>query len=179
MAGLGGQTLRERRSPHSNPRYTRAVAETAIRSVEPIEGLIAAARAGDNEAFRHITEPYYRELHVHCYRMLGSFHDAEDAVQETFVRAWRGLATFQGRAQFRSWLYKIATNACLKQIERRPSLVLPRDYGPAADPALPPSPPVPGIVRLDPYPDALLAELETTSTDPETLYIRKETIELA
>ncbi len=61
MAGLGGQTLRERRSPHSKPRYTRAVAETAIRSVEPIEGLIAAAQAGDNEAFRHITEPYYRE----------------------------------------------------------------------------------------------------------------------
>ncbi|TMC95071.1 MAG: sigma-70 family RNA polymerase sigma factor [Chloroflexi bacterium] len=179
MAGLGGQTLRERRSPHSKPRYTRAVAETAIRSVEPIEGLIAAAQAGDNEAFRHITEPYYRELHMHCYRMLGSFHDAEDAVQETFVRAWRGLATFQSRAQFRSWLYKIATNACLRQIERRPSRVLSRQYGPPADPTLPPSPPVSEIVRLEPYPDLLLGDQQTSSPDPETVYILRESMELA
>ncbi len=155
------------------------MAETAIGPAEPIAGLIAAARAGDDEAFRHITEPYYRELHVHCYRMLGSFHDAEDAVQETFVRAWRGLASFQGRAQFRSWLYKIATNACLKQIERRPSVVLPREFGPPADPTLPPSRPVSEIVRLEPYPDLLLGDLQTSSPDPETVYILRERMELA
>jgi RNA polymerase sigma-70 factor (ECF subfamily) len=153
--------------------------ETAIRPAEPIEALIAEARAGDHEAFRHLTEPYYRELHVHCYRMLGSFHDAEDAVQETFVRAWRSLATFEGRAQFRSWLYKIATNACLRQIERRPSLVRPREFGPPADPALPPSPPVSEIVRLEPYPDLLLGDLQASSPDPETVYILRERVELA
>jgi RNA polymerase sigma-70 factor (ECF subfamily) len=155
------------------------MAETAIRSADPIEGLIAAARAGDQEAFRCLTEPYYRELHVHCYRMLGSFHDAEDLVQETFLRAWRGLATFQGRSHFRSWLYKIATNACLKQIGRRPSRVLSRDFGPPADPTLPPTPPVSEIVRLEPYPDALLGSLQTNSADPEALYILRERIELA
>ncbi len=155
------------------------MADTAITFADSIEGLIAAARAGDHEAFRHLTEPYYRELHMHCYRMLGSFHDAEDAVQETFFRAWRGLATFQGRAQVRSWLYKIATNACLRQIERRPSLVLPREFGPPADPTLPPTPPVSEIVRLEPYPDMLLDDLQTGAPDPETVYILRERMELA
>jgi RNA polymerase sigma-70 factor, ECF subfamily len=154
--------------------------ETSIRSADPTEGrLIAAARAGDQDAFRRLTEPCYRELHLHCYRMLGSFHDAEDLVQETFLRAWRSLGTFAGRARFRSWLYQIATNACLKELARRPSRVLPRDFGPPADPLLPPSPPAAEIVRLEPYPDALLGELERTSADPEALYSFRESIELA
>ena len=157
-----------------------AMAEIAPRPAETIEGqLIAAARAGDQEAFQRLTEPYYRELHVHCYRMLGSFHDAEDLVQETLLRAWRSLGTYQGRAQFRSWLYKIATNACLKQLERHPARVLARDFSPEADRLLPPSPPVAEIVQLEPYPDVLLSERSSDSTDPEARYILRESIEIA
>jgi RNA polymerase sigma-70 factor (ECF subfamily) len=154
--------------------------QRVIRSADPTEGrLIAAAWAGDQEAFRRLTEPCYRELHLHCYRMLGSFHDAEDLVQETFLRAWRSLDTFAGRARFRTWLYQIATNACLKELARRPARVLPRDFGPPADPLLPPSPPAAEIVRLEPYPDALLGEVERTSADPEALYSFRESVELA
>lgn len=156
------------------------MARIAVRPDDPVEGrLIAAAQAGDQDAFRRLSEPYYRELHVHCYRMLGSFHDAEDLVQETFLRAWRSLGRYEGRAQFRSWLYKIATNACLKEIERRPSRVLPRDFGPPADPLLPPSPPLAEIVHLEPYPDVLLSELPSSSSDPEAVYILRESIGFA
>lgn len=156
------------------------MADTAVRSADPIEArLIAAARSGDHEAFRRLAEPYYRELHIHCYRMLGSFHDAEDLVQETLLRAWRSLDTFEGRAQFRSWLYTIATNACLKEIERRPARGLPWDFGPPADPTLPPAPPAAEIVGLEPYPDVLLSELPGTSADPEAVYVFRESVELA
>jgi RNA polymerase sigma-70 factor (ECF subfamily) len=154
--------------------------DAVVQFADPIEGqLIAAAREGDHEAFRRLTEPYYRELHVHCYRILGSFHDAEDLVQETFLRAWRSLDTFQGRARFRPWLYKIATNACLKALERRPSRALPQDFGPPADPSLSPSPPAPEIVRLEPYPDMFLGDLQGSSPDPESLYTLRESVELA
>src|SRR5436309_10286975 len=97
-------------------------------------GLLAAAREGHEGAFGRLVEPHRRELHAHCYRMLGSVQDAEDALQETLLRAWRGLARFEGRSSLRSWLYTIATNTCLNAIERRPKRVLPVDYGPAADP---------------------------------------------
>ena len=96
--------------------------------------LIEAAIGGDQAAFAELVEPHRRPLHAHCYRMLGSLQDAEDAVQETLLRAWRSLSSFQGRSSLRSWLYSIATNVCLRTIERRPSRVLPIDYGPAADP---------------------------------------------
>src|SRR5436309_10762309 len=103
---------------------------------------MATASAGGDEAYRQLVEPFRRELHAHCYRMLGSVHDAEDALQEALLRAWRGLGRFEGRSSLRSWLYRIATNACLDLIGRRPKRVLPIDYGPAADPHTPPADPV-------------------------------------
>lgn len=157
-----------------------AMAEIATQPSHAIEEqLIAAASAGDEEAFRRLTEPYRRALHVHCYRMLGSFHDAEDLVQETLLRAWRSLGSFERRAQFRSWLYKIATNACLKELERHPARVLARDFSPQADPLLPPSPPVAEIVQLEPYPDVALSGQSSDSADPEALYILQESVEIA
>ena len=83
--------------------------------------LLEAARAGDEDAFARLVEPHRRALHAHCYRMLGSVADAEDALQDALLNAWRGLAKFEGRSSLRSWLYTIATNACLRAIERRPS----------------------------------------------------------
>ena len=96
--------------------------------------LLTAARAGDGDAFARLITAYRAELKAHCYRMLGSLHDAEDALQETLLRAWRSLAHFEGRSSLRSWLYTIATNVCLRAIERRPKRVLPIDYGPPSDP---------------------------------------------
>src|ERR671916_56243 len=92
--------------------------------------LLDAARDGDENAYRRLVEPFEGQLHAHCYRMLGSVHDAEDALQETLLRAWRGLRRFEGRSSLRSWLYKIATNTCLNQIAKRPKRVLPIDHGP-------------------------------------------------
>src|ERR671928_1322284 len=96
--------------------------------------LLEAARSGDEGAFAQLVEPYRGELHAHCYRMTGSLHDAEDALQDAMLRAWRGLGRFEGRSSLRSWLYTIATNSSLTAIERRPKRVLPIDYGPSADP---------------------------------------------
>jgi RNA polymerase sigma-70 factor (TIGR02960 family) len=133
--------------------------------------LVAAAHAGDEAAFRRLTEPYARELHVHCYRMLGSIHDAEDAFQETMLRAWRHLASFQGRSLFRAWLYRIATNVCLAAAARRPP-----------DPPMEtPYPPTPEgeATMLAPYPDALLDELPSTAPEPGARYDLHESVQLA
>ena len=100
-------------------------------SVAQEQALLRAARDGDEGAFRSFVEPHRAELHAHCYRMLGSVHDAEDAVQDALLRAWRGLRRFEGRSSRRTWLYKIATNTCLDEIARRPKRVLPAAYGPA------------------------------------------------
>src|SRR5438128_7840418 len=115
--------------------------------------LLEAARGGRQEAFAQLVEPHRAQLHAHCYRMLGSVHDAEDALQETLLRAWRGLARFEGRSSLRSWLYRIATNRCLSAIERRPKRVVPIDYAPAADPHDRPADPVNDPIWLEPYPD--------------------------
>ena len=115
--------------------------------------LLEAARAGDEDAFARLVEPHRGALHAHCYRMLGSVPDAEDALQEALLSAWRGLPGFEGRSSLRSWLYTIATNACLRAIERRPKRVLPIDYGPAADPHDGLGEPLVESVWVEPYPD--------------------------
>jgi RNA polymerase sigma-70 factor, ECF subfamily len=140
--------------------------------------VLAAAAGGDEAAFAGLVEPYRRELHAHCYRMLGSLHDADDALQETLLRAWRGLAKFEARSALRSWLYTIATNTCLTQIERRPKRVLPIDYGPATDPHTAPGEPVVESVWVEPYPDETLG-LEDGFAAPEARYEQREGIELA
>jgi RNA polymerase sigma-70 factor, ECF subfamily len=141
--------------------------------------LVEAARGGDEDAFRRLVEPYRGELHAHCYRMLGSVHDAEDALQEASLRAWRGLARFEGRSSLRSWLYKIATNTCLNQIARRPKRVLPLDYRPAADPhQAPPGEPVVESVWIEPYPDERIG-IEDGLASPEARYEQRESVELA
>jgi len=117
---------------------------------------LEAARDGDEAAFRELLEPHRRELHAHCYRMLGSVHDADDALQDASLRAWRGLSRFEGRSSLRSWLYTIATNTCLTHIERRPQRTLPVEYGPATDPHLGPGEPLIESVWIEPYPDAAL-----------------------
>jgi RNA polymerase sigma-70 factor, ECF subfamily len=139
--------------------------------------LIDSARAGDERAYDVLIEPHRAELRAHCYRMLGSAHDAEDAVQEALLRAWRGLPRFEGRSSLRSWLYKISTNVCLKAIERRPRLVLPIDYGPPADPHDGPAQPILESVWVEPYPDERLA-LDPLA-GPEARYEQRESVELA
>ena len=140
--------------------------------------LLGAARAGDENAFARLVEPHRRALHAHCYRMLGSVTDAEDALQETLLRAWRGLASFEGRSSLRSWLYAIATNACLRAIERRPKRVLPIDYGPAADPHDGLGEPLVESVWVEPYPDERLG-LEDGLAGPEARYEQRESVEIA
>jgi RNA polymerase sigma-70 factor (ECF subfamily) len=129
-------------------------------------------------AYERRIEPHRAELRAHCYRMLGSAHDAEDALQEALLRAWRGLPKFEGRSSLRSWLYTITTNVCLKAIERRPKLVLPIDYGPPADPHDGPGQPIIESVWVEPYPDERLA-LDDALAGPEARYEQRESIELA
>ena len=123
-------------------------------------------------------EPHRRALHAHCYRMLGSVTDAEDALQDALLNAWRGLAKFEGRSSLRSWLYTIATNACLRAIERRPKRVLPIDYAPAADPHDGLAEPLVESVWVEPYPDERLG-LEDGLAGPEARYEQRESVELA
>jgi RNA polymerase sigma-70 factor (ECF subfamily) len=140
--------------------------------------LLEAARGGDEDAYRRLVEPHRGELHAHCYRMLGSVHDAEDALQDALLRAWRGLPRFERRSSTRSWLYKIATNTCLDLIARRPKRVLPVDYGPRTDPGTGPGEPLMESVWVEPYPDEQLG-LEDGLAAPEAHYERRESIELA
>ncbi len=115
--------------------------------------LLEAARAGDGDAFGRLVEPHRRGLHAHCYRMLASLHDADDALQDTLLRAWRGLPRFEGRSSLRTWLYTIATNACLKTVARRPAELLPLDASPPATIGETPGRPLVETVWIEPYPD--------------------------
>src|ERR687898_937219 len=143
------------------------------------ERALRLARAGEEAAFRALLEPYRRELHVHCYRMLGSVDDAEDLVQETLMNAWRGLGRFEGRSSLRRWLYRIATNACVSAL-RRERLRTP-DITPAEAPSgePPPGMPVDEPVWLEPYPDALLEGVVDHAADPACRYSGREAIQLA
>jgi RNA polymerase sigma-70 factor, ECF subfamily len=140
--------------------------------------LLRAAQAGDEGAFERLIAPYRGELQAHAYRMLGSLHDAEDAMQEAMLRAWRGIGRFEGRSSLRSWLYTITTNASLRLIERRPKRVLPIEFGPPADPHEPTGPPLVESVWIEPFPDERLAA-EAASTSPEARYEQRESVELA
>jgi RNA polymerase sigma-70 factor (ECF subfamily) len=131
-----------------------------------------------NPDYERLVEPHRAELRAHCYRMLGSAHDAEDALQEAMLRAWRGLPRFEGRSSLRSWLYTITTNVCLKLIERRPKLVLPVDYSSPADPHDGPGLPVVESVWIEPFPDERLG-LDDALAAPEARYDQRESVELA
>jgi RNA polymerase sigma-70 factor, ECF subfamily len=140
--------------------------------------IVVAAQAGDHAAFGLLTEPYRRELQVHCYRMLGSLEDAEDAVQETYLRAWTRLDSFAGRGTLRAWLYSIATRACLDALRRRKARRWPPDVAAPSDPRDYPAPPA-DVLWLQPYPDSLLAAPAPSDAEPEAAVTSKETIELA
>jgi RNA polymerase sigma-70 factor (ECF subfamily) len=140
------------------------------------EADLTAARRHDEGAFARVVQPHRAGLQAHCYRMLGSAPDAEDAMQETLLRAWRALPRFEGRSSLRSWLYRIATNVCLRVIEQRPKRVLPVDYGPPSDPHDAPEAPLVESVWLDPYPDDALADERGS---PESRYEQRESVELA
>jgi RNA polymerase sigma-70 factor (ECF subfamily) len=142
--------------------------------------LLLSAKRGDKDALRLLFEPHRRELRVHCYRMLGTFHDAEDLVQETFLRAWRGLEHFDGRATVRYWLYRIATNACLNALAARAAShrVLPESYGPPTD-RLPDREPAYDTPWLDPYPDSALDDAIDRSPPPDVRYDTREAVQLA
>src|SRR4051794_441070 len=139
--------------------------------------LVARARVGDSDAFRQLTQPHRRELQVHCYRMLGSVQDAEDAVQETLLSAWQGLAGFEGRASMRTWLYRIATNRCLdalRSARRRPAKAW--DI-PGVDPPEPTG--LGEVVWLEPFPDVLLEDAMGVPLGPEARYQQTESVSLA
>jgi len=139
--------------------------------------LITRARAGDGDAFRELTERHRRELQVHCYRMLGSFQDAEDTVQDALLAAWQGLEGFEGRASIRTWLYRIATNRCLNALrsaKRRPA----KEWDvPEVKP--PEATQLGEVVWLEPYPDALLEGAIDLPLGPDARYEQTEAISLA
>jgi RNA polymerase sigma-70 factor, ECF subfamily len=131
---------------------------------------LARARGGDDGAFGRLVAPLRRELHAHCYRMLGSVHDAEDALQDGMLRAWKALPAFEGRSSLRSWLYSVVTHACLDAARRRGRRAMPVDLGPASDHAVVDAAPRTDVAWLEPYPDAMLAEVR---------YEQREAVELA
>jgi RNA polymerase sigma-70 factor, ECF subfamily len=144
------------------------------------DAVVAAAAGGDESAFSQLVERYRPELQVHCYRMMGSFEDSEDLVQETFLRAWRGRGSFsvRGTSSFRAWLYRIATNACLDVLRTRQRRILPTEVAAPGDPTAAPSPPA-DLPWLQPYPDRLLETIAPAADEPGAVVVARETIELA
>ena len=140
--------------------------------------VVTTVRSGDEAAFSAMAERYRRQLHVHCYRMTGSFDDAEDLVQETMLRAWRSRAGFEGRSSFRNWLYRIATNACLSHVERSPRRITTPDVAPSADAANAAPKWAPELPWIQPYPDELLEPAAPGEQEPEAIATARETIEL-
>jgi RNA polymerase sigma-70 factor (ECF subfamily) len=138
--------------------------------------LVLAAQAGDQAAFETLVGSYRRELLVHCYRMLGSLHDAEDLVQETWLRAWEKRATLTSPGAYRAWLYRIATNLCLNALTRAPRRLLPPDTHPLTDPGGPVPPRLREPIWLEPFPDDLLADARS---DPQERALERERISLA
>jgi RNA polymerase sigma-70 factor (ECF subfamily) len=145
---------------------------------DPVEEgrLLAAVRGGDESAFAALVEPYRRELHAHCYRMLASLQEAEDALQETLLRAWRGLPRFEGRSSLRTWLHTIATNTCLRAVERRPPRTIPFDVCAEATVGEAPGRPLVESVWLQPFPDRYLVD---DGGDPAARAELRESVELA
>ncbi|MHA6627628.1 sigma-70 family RNA polymerase sigma factor [Pseudonocardia sichuanensis] len=137
---------------------------------------LSRAREGDDAAFHRLVEPLQGELRAHCYRMLGSLHDAEDALQDALLRAWRGIGRFEGRSSVRSWLYRIATNTCLDAIGSRGRRALPVDIGPAAEHAVLDDRPLTEVAWLGPYPDEDVADGPAA---PHVRYEQRESVELA
>jgi RNA polymerase sigma-70 factor (ECF subfamily) len=142
---------------------------------EDFEPLVEAARGGDEHAFRALVEPLGRELHAYAYRMLGGFHDADDALQESRLKAWRALATYEPRASFRAWMYRIVTNTCLDLLKVRSRRVLPQDVSPSTAPGPPTTAPRADISWIEPYPNALLPAVPS----PEQAVRLRESIRLA
>jgi RNA polymerase sigma-70 factor (ECF subfamily) len=140
---------------------------------------VAAARGGDRDAFAALCERYRRQLHVHCYRMLGSVDDADDLVQDTFLKAWQARESFEGRSLFRTWLYRIATNACLDVVARRPKRVMPPDVRPPEAVLNTDFPPPVELPWLQPYPDRLFEVPAPVNEEPAVIVESRETIELA
>jgi RNA polymerase sigma-70 factor, ECF subfamily len=142
------------------------------------DALLTLAREGDEGAFRTLVEAHRAELHAHCYRMLASYHDAEDALQEALLRAWRALPAFEGRSTLRAWLYKIATNAALDVAKRRYRRELPVSYGPPVMAGGGPGAPLAESIWIEPYPDRLLGASGSPAS-PEARYDQRESLELA
>lgn len=164
--------------PHLN-RRERACNDHGMSAAGREAEQLSRARLGDEGAFERLVAPYRRELHVHCYRMLGSVQDAEDMVQETLMAAWRGLDGFEERSSLRTWLYRVATNACLGLLRRaRVPREVPRPAEPPGD-FPPPTGASPEPVWLEPYPDAWLDDLADALPGPEARFDSREAIELA